>query len=198
MTVEFARIGALEAEDRLLLVAYCENRSGDAVVYSCAREELRRQRLDDAPLLRAGVLRLVDQHMMDAAVELVEYPRRRIAAFQQLLRLHDQIVVIERAARPFGSCIFGPHRIGDGEGRFGKRRRMRRAPPLLDSEQFALQPVHCGEQVGSSIRELLCGQLFAWFASLCQEHRTISFIHRTSGLHFEGSVQFSRKCLIGL
>ena len=32
------------------------------------------QPLDDLPLLRAGVLRLVDQHMVDAEVELVVHP----------------------------------------------------------------------------------------------------------------------------
>ena len=33
--------------------------------------------LDDLPLLRAGVLRLVDQHMVDAEIELVEHPGGR-------------------------------------------------------------------------------------------------------------------------
>ena len=39
-----------------------------------AGEEFRRQRADDLPLLRAGVLRLVDQHVVDAAIELVVHP----------------------------------------------------------------------------------------------------------------------------
>ncbi len=38
--------------------------------------ELRHQPLDDVPLLRAGVLRLVDQEMIDAEVELVVHPGR--------------------------------------------------------------------------------------------------------------------------
>ena len=36
--------------------------------------EFRDQRADDLPLLRAGVLRLVDQHVVDAEIELVEHP----------------------------------------------------------------------------------------------------------------------------
>ena len=41
-----------------------------------AGEELLGQRLDDRPLLGVGVLRLVDQDVVDAAVELVEHPGR--------------------------------------------------------------------------------------------------------------------------
>ena len=44
--------------------------------HAFAREEFLRQALHDIPLLRAGVLRLVDQDMVDAAVELVEHPGR--------------------------------------------------------------------------------------------------------------------------
>ena len=39
-----------------------------------AGEEFGDQAPDDLPLLRAGVLRLVDQHVIDAEVELVVHP----------------------------------------------------------------------------------------------------------------------------
>ena len=42
-----------------------------------AGEELLGQRADDFPLVRVGVLGLVDQHVVDAAVELEQHPRRR-------------------------------------------------------------------------------------------------------------------------
>ena len=53
--------------------------------------------IDDLPLPRTGVLRLVDQHVIDAAVELVMHPASR-SACQQGQRLVDQIVIIEQAA----------------------------------------------------------------------------------------------------
>ena len=52
---------------------------------------------DDVPLPGAGVLRLVDQHMVDAAVELVMHPARGHAV-QHRQRLVDQIVIVEQAA----------------------------------------------------------------------------------------------------
>src|SRR5581483_11056996 len=73
--VELTRGCALKRKNRLLLVADGKDRALD-----CARagpgEKLVDQPADDAPLLRAGVLRLVDQHVIDAEVELVVHPRR--------------------------------------------------------------------------------------------------------------------------
>ncbi len=53
--------------------------------------------LDNVPLSRTGVLRLVDQDMVEAAVKLVMYPARRDLV-QHRQRLVDQIVIIEQAA----------------------------------------------------------------------------------------------------
>ena len=57
------------------------------------------QRPDDAPLLGAGVLRLVDEDVIDAAVELVQDPGRAAALFQQIRGALDQVIVIEAGAR---------------------------------------------------------------------------------------------------
>ena len=53
--------------------------------------------LDNVPLARARVLRLIDQDVVDAAVELVMHPARRHLG-QHGKRLVDQIVIIEQAA----------------------------------------------------------------------------------------------------
>ena len=106
--VEHDRVGALEAEDRLLDITDGEHgarRPGQAVVGrggldSRAGEELLRDRLDQAPLLRAGVLRFVHQDVVDAAVQLVEHPFGRRLAGQQVLGLQDQVVEIENGAPP--------------------------------------------------------------------------------------------------
>ena len=73
-SVELARCGALERKDRLLLVADREHRAHHAVARAGAGGEFGDDVRDDVPLPRAGVLRLVDQHMVDAAVELVMHP----------------------------------------------------------------------------------------------------------------------------
>ena len=99
-------IGALEAEDRLLDVADGEHgarRAGQAVfgrraLGSGAGEKLPRDRLDQAPLLRAGILGLVDQDVVDAAVQLVEHPFGRRLAGQQVLGHQDQVVEIDNGA----------------------------------------------------------------------------------------------------
>ena len=57
-------------------------------------DELR----DDVPLLGACVLRLVDQQVIDAKVELVMHPGRAHAG-EQVAGLGDQVVIVEEAAR---------------------------------------------------------------------------------------------------
>ncbi len=96
-----SRVGALEGIDRLLLVADHEDRARRSrrarrspLVNSCARL------LDHVPLRRAGVLRLVDQDVVDAAVEPVQHPGRdRAGRSADRAALQDQIVEIEPAAQ---------------------------------------------------------------------------------------------------
>ncbi len=67
--------------------------------------------IDDLPLPGRSILRLVDQHMIDAAVELVMHPAGRNAV-QHRQRLVDQIVIVEQAALLLLAAI-----IGGGRGR---------------------------------------------------------------------------------
>ncbi len=73
---------------------------------------------DDIPLPRAGVLRLVDQHVIDAAVELVMHPTRRDAV-QHGKRLVDQIVIVEQAALLLLAAIIRRRSGGDMQQRLG-------------------------------------------------------------------------------
>jgi len=61
------------------------------------------QLVDDGPLFRPGVLRLVNQDMLDAAVQLVEHPLAPRRPFQQVARLQDQIVIVQHAGQPLGT-----------------------------------------------------------------------------------------------
>jgi len=67
-------------------------------------------------LLGARVLRLVDEHVVDAAVELVVHPGGALV-LEQVERLVDQIVVIEQPAPVLLGAEAGDDRIGDGEQR---------------------------------------------------------------------------------
>ena len=109
-------IGALETVDRLLLVADGEQRA-QLVARALAGEELRRQSLDDAPLRRIGVLRLIDQDVVDAAVDLVKHPGGGVGAQQQVPRLDDQVVIVERGFGLLAPLVVGLHRVGEHQHR---------------------------------------------------------------------------------
>ena len=98
--IELAGCRPLERKDRLFLVTDREHRAQGAVARALAGGEFEMICVDDVPLPRAGVLRLVDQHVIDAAVELVAHPFGG-AAGQQGEGPVDQIVKVERAARGF-------------------------------------------------------------------------------------------------
>ena len=79
-------------------------------------DELR----DDVPLLGACVLRLVDQQVIDAKVELVMHPGRAHAG-EQVAGLGDQVVVVEEAARFLLGAIARDHLAREREQRAGTR-----------------------------------------------------------------------------
>ena len=69
--------------------------------------KLLRQRLDDPPLIRAGVLRLVDQDVVESAIQLVEDPGGGFRSFQQGQCAFDDVVKIQRALRRLAPCELG-------------------------------------------------------------------------------------------
>ena len=93
--VELVRSGALERIDRLFLVA---DREEGAVLLGPARagEELVADGLQDLPLMRRGILGLVDQDVVDAAVELVEHPGRA-RRLQEVAGPLDEVFEVEQA-----------------------------------------------------------------------------------------------------
>ena len=78
-----------------------------------AGEELLGQRLDHLPLARAGVLRLVDEDVVEAAVELVVDPARGVGAGEQRHGLDDEVLEIEDAARGLQPLVVGDRRVGE-------------------------------------------------------------------------------------
>ncbi len=101
---ELAWVGALEAEDRLLGVAHGEDRA-IAVDRAGACEEFLGQAADHLPLVGVGVLCLVNQHVVDPAVELVEHPRGGVGVFQQSARGDNQVVIVESSLPSLGPVV---------------------------------------------------------------------------------------------
>ena len=130
--IEGKRRRALEREDRLLLVADREHRA-PRIGARAARREFGHDGAHDAPLLGAGILRLVDQHVVDAEIELVEHPGSGRAA-EQVKRLVDKVVVIEQRAAFFLVFVACDHFRRDGDQRLGAFARGERT---LARQEFA-------------------------------------------------------------
>ena len=120
---EGAGLDALEAVDRLFRVADGEDRA-QGVVPALAGEEIRGERADDRPLPGVGVLGLVDQHMVDPAVQLVEHPERGIPVLDQPLHPGDQVVVVEPSLAHLLRPVGGEQRRADP----GQRRALGGGP----------------------------------------------------------------------
>jgi hypothetical protein len=102
LTVEDGNIGALKGIDRLLPVTHHEQGPRLAAVAAFAREELARQRLHDLPLHGAGVLRLVDEQVLDAAIELEQHPGGIRLLAQEFSRPDDEVFEVIGSARALG------------------------------------------------------------------------------------------------
>ncbi len=145
--------GALEAVDRLLLVADREHRAQPARPGAVAGREFGGQGAQDRPIFKIRVLRLVDQKMLDRGIELVEHEGRG-GPHQQSARRRDQIVEIER----------GPFRFELGETRpDGSREREQGQAASarlerVDAIEEAQQTLGLGLQALLERRDRRCGQ----------------------------------------
>ena len=126
--LEFLRCRTLEAIDRLFFVAHGEQRA-DRVTPCAVGKKLRRECADHRPLHGAGVLRLIDENVVQPTIKLVEHPlcrvrlARRADLGQQVGSFLDQVVEVERGAAIFLGLVGIHHRIGKGdEGSGGFKR----------------------------------------------------------------------------
>jgi hypothetical protein len=136
---------------------------------------------DDVPLPRAGVLRLVDQHVIDAAVELVMHPAGGDAV-QHLQRLVDQIVIVEQAALLLFAAVVRRRRGRDMQQRLGAVADRHGAAPLdqgPDAQAFRVEQAADGRIV---VAEFLRHHRFARRAiGFGQEHAEIFIDLRAAG-----------------
>ena len=134
---KFLRRGVLERIDRLFLVADREN-GANHVARAGAGGKFGDQSSDDLPLFAAGILRFVDQEMIDAEIELVVNPGG-VRAGEKCQRLIDQIVVIEQATPRLFFPITRQNSVGDGDQRRanGRGRSRRAGDPAMRERGLA-------------------------------------------------------------
>ena len=107
---EIARAGALKAEYRLLEVAHGEDRPDLVGARAFTGEEIVCQGLDDLPLGAVGILRLVDEDVVETAIEFVADPVGHRGIRQQVCGALDQIVEIDQSFARLG--LLPPQRKG--------------------------------------------------------------------------------------
>ena len=120
---EHLRVGPLEREDRLLLVAHREQRAR-SVGGAVTEEEVVDQRPHHLPLQRVGVLPLVDQDMAQPRIELVAHPVALLFVAQQRRQLFDQVVEIEQRAGPLLLLVIRRDRRHHVEHRLAARHQL--------------------------------------------------------------------------
>ena len=107
LLAERGRCRSLKPVDRLLLVADDED-GARLHAEIAAAGELLGELAQDRPLRLAGVLRLVEQDVVDAGVELVKHPGR-LDPLQQRACARDQVVIVEQRAQALLALIGGEH-----------------------------------------------------------------------------------------
>src|SRR6185312_2812386 len=83
----------------------------------------------DSPLLGTGILRFVDQDVVDAAIELVVHPGRRYAR-EQFMRLVDLVLEIKQSAPVLFGAKAVEHGLRDRDQRSGAVAGCDRTPAL--------------------------------------------------------------------
>ena len=151
---------------------------------------------DDVPLPRAGILRLVDQHMIDAAVELVMHPAGG-AAIQHRQRLVDQIVVVEQAAFLLLAPVIRRRRGRDLQQRLVRSRVVTARRRSISGPMRRLSDSNSRAIAGLLSAEFLGHHRFARRALVGEEHAEIVVDLRGSGRR-QRLAQPRRLVLVGL
>jgi len=132
---------ALEGIDRLLLVPHDEQAARQGAAGPRAPgpgEELSGQLVQDRPLRRRGVLRLVHQHVGQLLVELVEHPGGHAGLAGQLKGAVDEVPEVELARLLLLDLVGGQPGPGEQEDVEGLLAGDGLLPPRLKR----LEPIH--------------------------------------------------------
>ena len=169
---EVLRARALEAEDRLLVIAHHEDRAQLVVALPQSREEIFGKRSDDLPLRLIGVLRLVDEDMIDAPVELVADPFAEPPLAQKACSAADQIVEIDQPLALLRRVPGQGEAPADGERRGQQVDQFEQRPLLPDGFETGPHALRHARIVGVELLERLQRPHFA----LLREQRRGEFV----------------------
>ena len=114
----------------------------------------------DAPLLRRGVLHLVQQQVIEAAVQLVQHPGRA-GIDQQVGGAPDQVVVVEQPGRFLVLRIGVQHRRGERHQRGGNRGDLQRQAGIDRGDDAVAFVEEGARQIGMRVGHRLGGELLA-------------------------------------
>ena len=145
---------ALEGIDRLFLVADGKNGAMHGA-RALAREELVGQPLHDLPLVGAGVLRLVEQDVVDALVELVLHPGAGIGPCQEAGGFDDEVVEVEETTASLQRLVAGDQPFGDHEGGARALQHPETREPVRHVEDRLGCRVVAVQEIGQAIDEPL-------------------------------------------
>ena len=140
--------GALERKNRLFFVTDRE-KCPRAPALALAGEKIARNAVENVPLRGAGVLRLIDQNVIDAGVELLQHPARRRAR-QKLAGAGDEIVEIQQLP-------FGFERLVAVENGVDQTAKSLRALGRRHGRPLVAQPVKARLLVGKLLQEIGTG-----------------------------------------
>ena len=179
---ECSRIRALKAVDRLLGVAHGKDRA-QAVANALTGEKLLGEGRHDLPLLGVGVLCLVDQNVVEAAVQLEEHPWRDAGPAQQIEGGRDQVVIVEHPLGALGGCIRIHQRTAQTDQRAARLDKHGRRSPLAEFfDPFSLSAKHRRSVAAGAAGGLPSDQDFAGLALVGQKCRDIRRKHLTATL----------------
>ena len=141
---EDGNIGALKGIDRLLGIAHHEQRPHPV---RGPGGEFRRQPFDDPPLLGRGILRLVHEDVVDAAIQSEQHPLCHGGVRQKRRRAGDQVIEIQPARGGFARLIAG----AEGAGKAAQRQRA-----VDEIQRYPARPdrCHARHQVVQIVHEL--------------------------------------------
>ena len=139
-------LGALERIDRLLDVA--DRKQGPRPLdRALPGKELIDQRIDGAPLLGIGVLRLIDEDMRDPRIELVAHPVAKLRVLEEADRMLDEIVEVEQRPHALLVLVAIGDRAEHVEQRVGAFDQLGAAELRVEPEQpFGLTLREIGER----------------------------------------------------
>ena len=119
-TLKLARVCALKTINRLLAVAHHKHRA----IIALTVKKLLRQRLNDCPLVRRRVLRLVNQNIVDTAVQFKQHPVGNLLIFQQVARQHNQVVIVHFGILLFIALITANQLLREQNNGFGRGKHL--------------------------------------------------------------------------